>query len=106
MHDAMAEALYGTVTNGVIVPTGRRWLPEGTPVVVFPRPDKDGDWLRVSAAAELHGTSATRVRQWAKSGKVRVHSQDAKLVNASDVEDAIEQDDLLALSMASAEENT
>jgi excisionase family DNA binding protein len=95
----MAETLYGIVSNGVVVPTRKTRLPEGTRVLVLPQPDRESQWLTASQAAKTLGTTPATVRRWVKSGKVRVHADNPRLVRAGDVEDAVEQHELFLLSM-------
>lgn len=94
------EALYGIVNNGVVVPTEKTRLREGTRVVMLPQPDWESQWLSASQAAKALGTTPATVRHRVKSGKVRVHAENPRLVRAGDVEDAVEQHELFLLSMA------
>lgn len=99
----MAEAYAGVVVGGVVVPTMRaRKLPEGTPVLVVAQPDWEHHWLTVSQAGEQFGASPRLIRRWVESGKVRVCAENPKLVNAGDVEDAVDQWEILSLTMEKA----
>jgi len=95
----MAETYVGIVENGKVVLPKQAKLNNGTPVLVVPQSDSENEWLTVARAAKRFQISATLLRQWIKSGKVRVHLHDPKLINASDVEDATEQHELLGISM-------
>jgi hypothetical protein len=99
----MAEAYAGVVIGGVVVPTMKaRRLAEGTPVLVVPQPDWEHHWLTLSQAAEQFDTSPRAIRRWVQSGKVRVCAENRKLVNAGDVEDAVDQWELFSLTMENA----
>jgi len=99
----MAEALYGIVNNGVVVPTKRTRLREGTRVAILPQPDWESQWLTASQAAKTLGTTPANVRRWVKTGKVRVHAHNPRLVRAGDVEDAVGQHEVFLLSMTAQE---
>jgi hypothetical protein len=59
----------------------------------------ENEWLTVRQATKRLGVPAGLVRKWIKSGKVRVNSQNPSFVNASDLEDAAEQDELFNFTM-------
>ena len=95
----MAQAYYGVVENGMVVFPKRVKLNNGTRVLVTPQIDLENEWLIVTQAAKRFELSVTLVRQWMRSGKVRVHSSNPKLVNADDLEDAAEQHHLFDSTM-------
>jgi len=92
----------GIVRGDVVVLSGRPELPEGTPVLVFPRMDLEDQWLTIPDAVETFDVSLTQLLHWVESGKVRGAVGDPRLVNAGDIEDAVEQNDLYLLAMDSA----
>jgi hypothetical protein len=98
----MVESYPGVVKGDVVVLRPKARLPEGTPVLVVPQVDWEKQWLTVALAAKTFEVSSTLVRQWVQSGKVRVHPQSPKWVNAGDVEDAVEQYELFAMTMQTA----
>lgn len=100
----MAETYRGVVKKGIIVLPKQAKLRDGTRVLVMPEVNLENQWLTVTQAAKRFEISATLVRQWVKSAKVRVHPHDPRLVNAGDVEDAVEQHELFKLSMQVAEQ--
>jgi hypothetical protein len=100
----MAETYRGVVENGIVVLPKQAKIRDGTPVLVTPQIDSENEWLTVTQAARRFEASAALVRQWVKSAKVRVHPHDPKLVSAGDVEDALEQHELLGLTMRVVEQ--
>jgi transposase-like protein len=54
-------------------------------------------------AARRFEMSATLIKQWIKSAKVRGHPENPDIINADDLEDAIEQNELFNLTMQVAE---
>jgi hypothetical protein len=65
----------------------------------MPQVDLETEWMTISQATKAFGLASELVQHWIKSAKVRVHPFDATLVNAGDVEDAVEQHKLFALTM-------
>lgn len=88
------QTYVGTIKNGKVVLPKPVKLDNGTPVLVMPQVDWENEWMAAAKAAKQFGVSANLVRQWMKSAKVRIHPADSKLVNAGDVEDAVDQHDL------------
>ncbi len=95
----MLQTYLGVVENGAVVFLKPPKLTNGTRVIIVPQNTSEKEWLTVPQAAKRFQVAATLIRQWMKSGKVRVAPHDLKLANASDVEDAVEQHELLGLSM-------
>jgi hypothetical protein len=95
----MLQTYQGVVENGTVVLPKQAKLNDGTPVLVVPQIEKENEWVTVKQAAKRFEVSATLIRQWIKSAKVRVHPEDPNLINADDLEDAIEQNDLFNLTM-------
>jgi hypothetical protein len=65
--------------------------------------DSENEWLTVRQATKRFGVAAALARKWVKSGKVGVNHQNPSLINASDLEDAVEQDELFDLAMQTME---
>jgi len=99
----MIESYQGVVRGDRVVLKQKLRLPEGTPVLVVPQMDWEKQWLTVGKAAKTFEITSAVVRQWIQSGKVRVHPQNPKWINAGDVEDAVEQYGLFALTMQAVE---
>lgn len=99
----MLQTYQGVVENGIIILPKQAKLNNGTAVLIFPQFEAQQEWLIVKQAAKRFEVSVAQVRQWVKSAKVRVHPRDPNLVNADDLEDAIEQDELFNLTMQVAE---
>jgi hypothetical protein len=95
----MLQTYQGVVENGVVILPKQAKLNNGTPVLIFPQIEAQQEWLPVKQAAKRFEVSVAQVRQWVKSAKVRVHTHDPNLVNADDLEDAIEQNELFNLTM-------
>lgn len=95
----MLQTYRGVVENGMVVLPRQVKLNNGTPVLVVPQIEKENEWLTVKQAAKRFKVSAALIKQWIKSAKVRVHPNDLNLVNADDLEDAIEQNELFNLTM-------
>ncbi|NUO78484.1 hypothetical protein HUU05_00280 [candidate division KSB1 bacterium] len=95
----MLQTYQGVIKNGAVVFLKPPKLTNGTRVLIMPQNDSEKEWLTAAQAAKRFQIAAALIRQWMKSGKVRVAPHDIKLVNAGDVEDAVEQHELLGLSM-------
>lgn len=95
----MIQTYQGVVENGVVILPKQAKLNNGTSVLIFPQIEAQQEWLTMKQAAKRFEVSVAQVRQWVKSAKVRVHPHDLNLVNADDLEDAIEQDELFNLTM-------
>lgn len=93
------ETYRGVVENGIVVLPKQFKFNNGTPVLIVPQVDQENEWLTVKQATKRFGVSAGLVRNWVKSAKVRVNSQNPNLINASDLEDAVEQNELFNLTM-------
>ena len=92
-------AIYqGVVKHGRVVLPDYVRFKEGTNVIVKEQVDLENEWLTIQHAAAKFGIPGKLIQQWIKSAKVRVYPLDSKLVNAGDVEDAIEQHELFMLS--------
>ena len=92
-------AIYqGVVKHGRVVLPDYVQFKEGTSVIVKEQVDLENEWLTIPQVADRFGVTSELVQQWIKSSKVRVSPLDSKLVNAGDVEDAIEQHELFMLS--------
>jgi len=87
------------VEDGIVVLPKQAKMKDGTNVLVMPQVDLENEWLTIPQAANKFGVSVDLIQQWIKSAKVRVHPLDFKLVNAGDVEDAVEQHELFSLTM-------
>jgi len=95
----MLQTYQGFVENGAVILPKQAKLNNGTPVLIVPQIGMPKEWLSIKQAAKRFDVSTTRIRQWVKSAKVRIHPADPDKVNVDDLEDAIEQDELLALTM-------
>ncbi len=95
----MLQTYQGVVENGVVVLPKQAKLNDGTSVLVVPQIEKENEWVTVKQAAKRFEVPAALIKQWIKSAKVRVHPEDPNLINADDLEDAIEQNDLFNLTM-------
>jgi transposase-like protein len=95
----MLQTYQGVVENGMVILPKQAKLENGTRVLILPQIETPQEWLTVKRAAKRLDVSAAQVRKWVKSAKVRVHLHDPNLVNADDLEDAIEQDELFDLTM-------
>ncbi len=93
------QTYLGTIKNGKVVLPKPVKLDNGTPVLVMPQVDWENEWMTVTNAAKQFGIATNLVRQWMKSAKVRIHPADPKLVNAGDMEDAVEQHNLFESTM-------
>jgi hypothetical protein len=92
-------AIYqGVVKHGRVVLPDYVQFKEGTTVMVKEQVDLENEWLAIPQVDDRFGVSTELIKQWIKSAKVRVYPLDSKLVNAGDVEDAIEQLELFMLS--------
>jgi len=65
--------------------------------------NSENEWLTVRQAAKRFGVSAAVVRKWVKSAKVRANSGTSTFINAGDLEDVIEQNELFDLTMQTVE---
>jgi len=65
--------------------------------------NSENEWLTVRQATKRFGVSAALLRKWVQSAKVRANSGTPTFVNASDLEDAVEQNELFNLTMRVAE---
>jgi hypothetical protein len=99
----MLQTYQGVVENGVVVLPKQAKLNDGTSVLVVPQIERENEWVTVKQAAKQFETPATLIKQWIKSAKVRVHPENPDFVNADDLEDAIEQNELFNLTMQVAE---
>lgn len=95
----MLQTYQGVVENGVVVLPKQAKLSDGVSVLVVTQSEKENEWVTVKQAAKRFETPATLIKQWIKSAKVRVHPENPDLVNADDLEDAIEQNELFNLTM-------
>lgn len=95
----MLQTYQGEIKNGAVVFMKPPKLNNGTRVLIVPQNNSESEWLTATQAAKRFQVAAALVRQWMKSGKVRVAPHDIKLANAGDVEDAVEQHELFGLSM-------
>ena len=95
----MLQTYQGFVENGTVILPKQAKLNNGTPVLIVPQIGLPKEWLSIKQAAKRFEVSITRIRQWVKSAKVRIHPGDPDKINVDDLEDAIEQDELLALTM-------
>lgn len=92
-------AIYqGVVKHGKVVLPNYVQFKEGTTVIVKEQVDIENEWLTIQHAATKFRVPTELIKQWISSAKVRVYPLDSKLVNAGDVEDAIEQQELFMLS--------
>ncbi len=69
----MLQTYQGVVENGVVVLPKQAKLNDGTSVLVVPQIERENEWVTVKRAAKRFETSATLIKQWIKSAKVRVH---------------------------------
>ncbi|MCI0693556.1 hypothetical protein L0337_16305 [candidate division KSB1 bacterium] len=99
----MLQTYQGVVENGVVVLPKQAKLNDGTSVLVVPQIEQENEWVTVKQAAKRFEAPATLIKQWIKSAKVRVHPENPDLVNADDLEDAIEQNELFNLTMQAIE---
>ncbi|MGH7599113.1 MAG: hypothetical protein ACREOI_22385 [bacterium] len=99
----MLQTYQGVVENGVVVLPKQAKLNDGTSVLVVTQSEKENELMTVKQAAKRFETSATLIKQWIKSAKVRVHPENPDLVNIDDLEDAIEQNELFNLTMQAVE---
>lgn len=88
----------GVVKHGRVVLPDYAQFKEGTTVIVKEQLDLENEWLTIQHAATKFGVSSELIKQWIKSARVRVYPLDSRLINAGDVEDAIEQHELFILS--------
>lgn len=99
----MLQTYQGVVENGVVVLPKQAKLNDGTSVLVVPQIQKENEWVTVKQAAKRSETPAALIKQWIKSAKVRVHPENPDLINADDLDDAIEQNELFNLTMQAIE---
>lgn len=99
----MLQTYQAIVENGIVVLPKQAKLNNGTPVLVVPQIGKENEWVTVKQAAKRFEAPATLIKQWIKSAKVRVHPENPNLINAGDIEDAIEQNQLFNLTMQAIE---
>jgi hypothetical protein len=99
----MLQTYQAIVENGIVVLPKQAKLDNGTLVLVVPQIKKENEWLSVKQASKRFEVQATLIKQWIKSAKIRVHPDDLDLVNADDLEDAIEQNELFNLTMQAVE---
>jgi hypothetical protein len=99
----MLQTYQGVVENGVVVLPKQAKLNDGTSVLVVPQIQKENEWVTMKQAARRFEMSATLIKQWIKSAKVRGHPENPDLINTDDLEDAIEQNELFNLTMQVAE---
>lgn len=88
----------GVVKHGIVVLPDYVQFKDGTTVIVKEQVALETEWLTIPQVADRFGVSSELVQQWIKSAKVRVYPLNSKLVNAGDIEDAIEQHELFMLS--------
>lgn len=99
----MLQTYQGFVENGAVVLPPKARLNNGTPVLIVPQIGMPKEWLSIKQAAKRFDVPIMRIRQWVKSAKVRIHPSNPDKVNVDDLEDAIEQDELLALTVQAME---
>jgi len=88
----------GVVKHGRVVLPDYVQFKEGATVIVKEQVALENEWLTIPQVANRFGVSSELVQQWIKSAKIRIHPLNSKLVNAGDIEDAIEQHELFMLS--------
>lgn len=93
------ETYQCVVDDGIVVLPKQAKMKDGTNVLVMSQIDLENEWLTIQQATNKFGVSAELIQQWIKSAKVRVHPLNFRLINAGDVEDAVEQHELFSLTM-------